>query len=131
MTRYVAIGEIRAALSNAPQSCRYHGTDFGFVGTENGQPWGEPRCESCKQPWRVTRALAALDQLDARVIELQAQSRELGRLRGAVSALIDSLPGMVLRAVGVWTLFDAVDGQLRTALDLAKPAPVSEAVSGG
>lgn len=31
--------------------------DFGFLGFE---PWGEPRCESCRQPWRVSRALVTL-----------------------------------------------------------------------
>lgn len=56
MTPYAIIQQ---ALVNAPTSCRYHGTDWDFLGSE---PWGEPRCDSCKQPWRVGKALDALDE---------------------------------------------------------------------
>lgn len=51
------------ALASAPQSCRFHGIDFTEL-----EAWsGEPRCESCRQPWRVSRALAAVTrELEAR-----------------------------------------------------------------
>jgi hypothetical protein len=49
----------REALRHAEQRCRYHRENFGFLGFEW---WGEPRCESCRQPWRVTQALAAIDR---------------------------------------------------------------------
>lgn len=52
----VALAAARTALQHAEQTCRYHGTDFARLGWE----FGEPRCDSCKQPWRVTRALDAL-----------------------------------------------------------------------
>lgn len=43
-------------LVRVPAGCRYHGTKFDFLGT-----WqGEPRCDSCKQPARVVKALRAL-----------------------------------------------------------------------
>ena len=44
------------ALRHAPNACPFHGVDFGFLGMQRG----EPRCDSCKQPYRVARALAAL-----------------------------------------------------------------------
>jgi hypothetical protein len=44
------------ALSHAEQECRYHGGDFGFLGWERQPFVSPPRCDSCKQPWRVTRA---------------------------------------------------------------------------
>lgn len=50
---------IQAALAAAPQTCRYHGNQFDRLGME----YGEPRCDSCKQPWRVVRALDAVDRL--------------------------------------------------------------------
>lgn len=46
------------ALAASPQRCRYHGDDFGRLGWERG----EPRCDSCKQPWRVKRALDAVER---------------------------------------------------------------------
>lgn len=46
------------ALAASPQRCRYHGNDFGRLGWERG----EPRCDSCKQPWRNDRALSAIDR---------------------------------------------------------------------
>lgn len=137
MTRYVAIAEIRAALSAAPYSCPFHGKDFGFLGTENGQPGGEPRCESCKQPWRVMVALSALDQLDARVIELQAQARnlqgqarELDRVRGAVLAVADELTDMAMHAPGVWSLSEQVDERLRGALGIVPDPDTTGTVRG-
>lgn len=39
------------ALEASPQRCRYHGTDWGDT------KFGEPRCESCRLPYRVTVAL--------------------------------------------------------------------------
>lgn len=54
---------IQAALVNAPTSCRYHGTDWGALGWEGPRGGDEPRCDSCKQPWRVSRALDALDEI--------------------------------------------------------------------
>jgi hypothetical protein len=53
---------IRAALEEAPQECRYHGKDFERMGMQ----WGRPRCDSCKQPWRVVQALVALDRENER-----------------------------------------------------------------
>lgn len=50
---------IRQALAELPTKCRYHGTDFGKLGFE----WGEPRCEVCRPPWHRQQALAALDGL--------------------------------------------------------------------
>ncbi len=50
---------IQGALVHAPTSCRYHGTDWNALGFAHG----EPRCESCRRPWRVSRALDALDDL--------------------------------------------------------------------
>jgi len=54
--------EIRMALEGETDQCRYHGAQFGEI-----EPWsGLPRCESCRQPYRVTlarRALAGLEQL--------------------------------------------------------------------
>jgi hypothetical protein len=48
---------VHSALVGGVQECRYHGKNFGFLGWERA----EPRCDSCKQPYRVKRAL---DQLD-------------------------------------------------------------------
>jgi hypothetical protein len=45
------------ALLNAEQMCQYHGTDFERMGMQRG----EPRCDSCKQPFRVKQALAAIE----------------------------------------------------------------------
>jgi hypothetical protein len=45
------------ALKHAPQSCQYHGTDFEKTGMWNGLP----KCESCRQPYRVTKVLAAIE----------------------------------------------------------------------
>ena len=54
----------REALAHAEQRCRYHGADFERLGTEPYER-GLPRCDSCKQPWRVVRALAAIDRKTA------------------------------------------------------------------
>lgn len=52
------------ALRNAENRCRYHGDNWDFLGREGYGPQSEterePRCDSCKQPWRVTRALDAI-----------------------------------------------------------------------
>lgn len=55
------ISVVRQALTNAQQHCEYHGTDFGRAGVHRGLP----RCDSCKQPWRVQRALDAIEQRQA------------------------------------------------------------------
>jgi hypothetical protein len=47
---------IRPALATGPTTCPFHGVDFGFLGWENG----EPRCDSCKQPYRLAEAAAAI-----------------------------------------------------------------------
>lgn len=44
-----------AALQHDTGGCRYHGTDFAKSGMERGLP----RCDSCKQPFRVRKALDA------------------------------------------------------------------------
>lgn len=54
-----ALDVIRAALMKAPQQCLFHGQDWDRLGFD----YGEPRCESCRQPWRVVRALAEVDQI--------------------------------------------------------------------
>lgn len=51
------------ALTHAPRQCRYHATNWDFLGRET--PGGLPRCDSCKQPWRVQRALDAIDSESA------------------------------------------------------------------
>lgn len=50
---------VREALIHAERQCRYHRDQFDFLGTYHD---GTPRCESCQQPWRVRRALDAIDQ---------------------------------------------------------------------
>ena len=54
-----AIPVIRRALAGEPRACRFHGTDF----ERSNLAFGLPRCESCRQPYRVAEALAALDQI--------------------------------------------------------------------
>lgn len=51
---------IRDALDNSRKECPYHGSDFERMGFA----YGEPRCDSCKQPWRVMRAFRALEILE-------------------------------------------------------------------
>ncbi len=46
-----------SALRRMPETCRWHGDDFERLGFE---PWGEPRCDSCKSPWLRRRALDAV-----------------------------------------------------------------------
>ncbi|HEU4544522.1 MAG TPA: hypothetical protein VFR23_25570 [Jiangellaceae bacterium] len=53
----------REALAEMPRECRFHGGYFGHLGFQ----WGEPRCESCRQPWRVDTALRRIDHLLDRV----------------------------------------------------------------
>ena len=53
---------IRRALAMGPEVCRYHGDRFDFLGMERS----EPRCESCREPWRIKQALAALGRIEAR-----------------------------------------------------------------
>lgn len=47
------------ALVKGPLSCQYHGTDFEKLGTYFD---GRPRCDSCKQPWRISQALLAIER---------------------------------------------------------------------
>lgn len=51
------------ALRSAEQACRYHGQDF----ERHGMWCGEPRCESCRQPYRVVNALKAIEAWQERV----------------------------------------------------------------
>lgn len=51
---------IHDALEHAEQECPYHGSDWERPGFSRG----EPRCDSCKQPWRVSRALRAVKILE-------------------------------------------------------------------
>lgn len=53
---------ILAALRSMPTKCRYHGEDFGKLGWE----WGEPRCDSCKEPYRATRARQVMLDIEKR-----------------------------------------------------------------
>ncbi|MFJ1765037.1 hypothetical protein ACIOD2_32250 [Amycolatopsis sp. NPDC088138] len=46
---------VRVALTDLPKVCRFHGADLERSGMRNGQP----RCESCKVPWRARQAWAA------------------------------------------------------------------------
>lgn len=52
-----AIRHMKDALDHAEQTCRYHGDRF----ETSGMLHGLPRCDSCKQPFRVRKALDALD----------------------------------------------------------------------
>lgn len=52
-----AIGLALDALHEAPRRCQYHGKDWEKLGFE----WGLPRCDSCKLPYRVDRAINALN----------------------------------------------------------------------
>ncbi len=54
------LATIRQALAHAELACRFHGTNFEKLGMDHG----EPRCDSCKQPWRNNRAIAALTRLE-------------------------------------------------------------------
>jgi hypothetical protein len=45
-------------LKHAPQSCQYHCTEW------SGMRNGLPICESCRQPYRVTKVLAAIEGTD-------------------------------------------------------------------
>lgn len=54
---------VSEVLDNSVDTCRYHGTDFEKLGTEPWSRVGLPRCDSCKQPWRVRRARAAIERL--------------------------------------------------------------------
>jgi hypothetical protein len=49
---------IRDAIEALPPRCRYHGDDFAKLGME----WGQPRCDSCKDPYRRKTALSALNR---------------------------------------------------------------------
>lgn len=55
----IAIDLARDALHHDAQICRYHGANFERL----GMAYGLPRCESCRQPFRVMRALTTLEQL--------------------------------------------------------------------
>lgn len=48
-----ALSSALSALEVSRQSCRFHGTDFGAMGME----YGQPRCESCRVPYKVTVAI--------------------------------------------------------------------------
>lgn len=48
-----AIDLAQEVLVSLPQTCKFHGTEFGDT------RFGEPRCESCRLPYRVGRALRA------------------------------------------------------------------------
>jgi len=49
--------QVVGALRMLPSGCRFHGRLFEKLGIE---PWGEPRCDSCKAPWHRERALEVL-----------------------------------------------------------------------
>lgn len=55
-----ALSVVRRALAGEPRTCRYHGTDF----ERSDMAFGLPRCDSCKQPYRVAQALAALARIE-------------------------------------------------------------------
>lgn len=60
------LAALRVALVHADKLCRFHGERFEVLGMENERTdagWLPiPRCDSCKQPYRVRRALTALDR---------------------------------------------------------------------
>lgn len=64
---------IREALLHAEQTCRYHGTNFEASGTRHGVP----RCESCRQPWRVVAALRELEEEGGQLDRLERELRAL------------------------------------------------------
>jgi hypothetical protein len=76
---------VRQALMDLPKVCRYHGSDFEFLGTGVE---GAPRCESCRIPWRAQQAwrayTAAIDRRDDRD---QAAARVLSQPANATKAL--------------------------------------------
>lgn len=55
-TIVAALGAAEKALEGAEQQCRIHGTDFGY----SGFSFSQPRCDSCKQPYRVVHALGLI-----------------------------------------------------------------------
>lgn len=61
------------ALADQPTTCRYHGGHFHVLGTEPYEP-GLPRCDSCKQPYRVHRALVVITS----ALRLTAHNAEAG-----------------------------------------------------
>jgi hypothetical protein len=54
--------QARKALDGEATSCRYHGTKFDFSGWESWSREQIPRCDSCKQPYAVTNAIASIDR---------------------------------------------------------------------
>lgn len=62
------VAVLRAALVRADKLCRFHGERFEVLGMER-EPTGDagwlpiPRCDSCKQPYRVRRALQFLERV--------------------------------------------------------------------
>jgi hypothetical protein len=57
-----ALTQAETALQHASQECKYHGHNFGKLGWTGAENTSAPACESCRQPWRVTRALAAINR---------------------------------------------------------------------
>ena len=53
----LALALSETALLYADQTCPHHGDDLERSGMHHAQP----RCESCRQPWRVRRALHAIN----------------------------------------------------------------------
>jgi hypothetical protein len=50
---------VLVAIEHAPKTCWHHGEDFGRLGWE----YGLPRCDSCKQPYMVSKLRDALERV--------------------------------------------------------------------
>jgi hypothetical protein len=94
------IDQAHRALLSAERTCRYHGTDWDRLGRE---PNGLPRCDSCKQPYRVVTALLAIENW-------QPPRPERRREAEATSAAPpeDARPIIELRDAGLLWLINAV-----------------------
>jgi hypothetical protein len=106
---------IEDALNHAPASCRYHGTNWGFLGWE---PDSRPRCDSCKHPYAAGQARLRLAEMVDDRDEARRTALHFDQIREQVFALLPDLEvefGIACRA------------KVRAALDLpAAVTPPSE-----
>lgn len=82
------LDRIGKALTYLPAKCRYHGSDFDFLGSE---PWGEPRCDSCKPPAAAADAKGAAETLRLREEYLRSMHAVESGLRAEVTRLTGEL----------------------------------------
>jgi hypothetical protein len=107
-----------AALAEAEQVCRYHGPDF----EKSGMRQGLPRCDSCKQPFRVRRALDALAGLD---IRSYAPASEAATAETKCWLLV----GPASKRARQWALANCVPISRATYIDAGDPTTVSRILS--